>query len=252
MVIIILTLYFLLLGLIIGSFLNVIIYRLPEGKSIITPPSHCPKCGTRLKVIDLIPVLSFLSTGGKCRYCNTKISKQYPIIELLTGFFFLAAYLKFGISVQLFIYLLLISSLIAVTVIDYKYMIIPNKITYPLIVISLLSAIIFDYLTIFQSLLGIVIPSLLLLIVAFIFKGGMGMGDVKLVAAIGGFMGWIYTLAGIFLGSLLGSIIGLSLMGLGIIGRKTRIPFGPFICIGAVVMIFFGDTLFNWYINLFL
>ncbi|CCU79390.1 Leader peptidase (Prepilin peptidase) / N-methyltransferase [Halanaerobium saccharolyticum subsp. saccharolyticum DSM 6643] len=245
-------LYFLILGLLIGSFLNVIIYRLPEEKSIITPPSHCPKCGTRLKVIDLIPVLSFLSTRGKCRYCNTKISIQYPLVELLTGFLFLAAYLKFGISIQLFIYLLLISALIAVTVIDYKYMIIPNKITYPLIVISVLSAIIFDYLTIFQSLLGIVIPSLLLLIVAFIFKGGMGMGDVKLVAAIGGFMGWSYTLAGIFLGSLLGSIIGLSLMGLGIIGRKTRIPFGPFICIGAVVMIFFGDTLFNWYINLFL
>jgi len=251
-VIIIITIYFLFLGLSIGSFLNVIIYRLPEEKSIITPPSHCPKCGEKLKVIDLMPVVSFLSTGGKCRYCNTKISIQYPIVELLTGFFFLAAYLKFGISVQLFIYLLLISALIAVTVIDYKHMIIPNKITYPLIVISVLSAIIFDYLTIFQSLLGIVIPSLLLLIVAFIFKGGMGMGDVKLVAAIGGFMGWSYTLAGIFLGSLLGSIIGLSLMGLGIIGRKTRIPFGPFICIGAVVMIFFGDTLFNWYINLFL
>ena len=244
--------YFFLLGLVIGSFLNVVIYRLPEGKSIITPPSHCPECGTRLKVIDLIPVLSYLSTGGKCRYCNTKISIQYPLVELLTGFLFLAAYLKFGFSVQLFIYLLLISALIAVTFIDYKYMIIPNKITYPLIVISLLSAIIFDYLTIFQSLLGIVIPSLLLLIVAFIFKGGMGMGDVKLAAAIGGFLGWSYTLAGIFLGSLLGSIIGLSLMGLGIIGRKTRIPFGPFICIGAIVMIFFGDTLFNWYINLFL
>ena len=171
-------LFFFIIGLIIGSFLNVIIYRLPKGKSIITPPSHCPKCGTRLKVIDLIPVLSYLETRGKCRYCNTKISIQYPIVELLTGFFFLAAYLKFGISVQLFIYLLLISALIAVTVIDYKYMIIPNKITYPLIVISLLSAIIFDYITIFQSLLGIVIPSALLLIVAFIFKGGMGMGDV--------------------------------------------------------------------------
>jgi leader peptidase (prepilin peptidase)/N-methyltransferase len=251
-VVIILTFYFLILGLIIGSFLNVIIYRLPEGSSIITPPSHCPKCGTRLKVIDLIPVLSFLSTGGKCRYCNTKISIQYPIVELMTGFFFLAAYLKFGFTVQLFIYLLLISALISVTFIDYQYMIIPNKITYPLIVISLLSAIIFDYLTIFQSLLGIVIPSLLLLIVAFIFKGGMGMGDVKLAAAIGGFMGWSYTLAGIFIGSLFGSIIGLSLMGLGIIGRKTRIPFGPFICIGAVIMIFFGDILFNWYLNLFI
>lgn len=248
----IITLYFLILGLIIGSFLNVIIYRLPEGKSIITPPSHCPECGTRLKVIDLIPVLSFLSTGGKCRYCNTKISKQYPIVELMTGFLFLFAYLKFGFSVQLFIYLLLISALIAVAFIDYKYMLIPNKITYPLIVISLLSAFIFDYITIYQSLLGIVIPPLLLLIVALIFKGGMGMGDVKLAAAIGGFLGWSYTLAGIFIGSLLGSVIGLSLMGLGIIERKSRIPFGPFICTGALTMIFFGETLINWYFNLFI
>jgi len=214
-VVIIITLYFLILGFIIGSFLNVIIYRLPEKKSIIYPPSHCPKCGKRLKIIDLIPVLSYLSTGGKCRYCNTKISIQYPLVEILTGFLFLFAYLKFGISVQLFIYLLLLAALIVVSFIDYKYMIIPNKITYPLVVVSLLSAVIFDYITIFQSLLGILIPSLLLLIVAFIFKGGMGMGDVKLAAAIGGILGWSYTLTGIFLGSLFGSIIGLSLMGLG-------------------------------------
>jgi len=251
-VVIIITLYFLILGFIIGSFLNVIIYRLPEKKSIIYPPSHCPKCGKRLKIIDLIPVLSYLSTGGKCRYCNTKISIQYPLVEILTGFLFLFAYLKFGISVQLFIYLLLLAALIVVSFIDYKYMIIPNKITYPLVVVSLLSAVIFDYITIFQSLLGILIPSLLLLIVAFIFKGGMGMGDVKLAAAIGGILGWSYTLTGIFLGSLFGSIIGLSLMGLGIIGRKTRIPFGPFICFGSAIVIFFGETLFNWYINLFL
>jgi leader peptidase (prepilin peptidase)/N-methyltransferase len=248
----VLNIYLFLLGLIIGSFLNVIIYRLPAKKSINTPPSHCPECGTRLKVIDLIPVLSFFSTGGKCRYCNTKISIQYPLVELLTGFLFLFTYLKFGFSVQLFIYLLLISALIAITFIDYKYMIIPNKITYPLIVISLLSAIIFNHITFFQSLLGIFIPTSLLLIIALIFKGGMGMGDVKLAAAIGGFLGWSYTLAGIFIGSLLGSIIGLSLMGLGIIERKTRIPFGPFICIGAVIMIFFGEVLFNWYFTLFL
>jgi len=92
-VVIIITLYFLILGFIIGSFLNVIIYRLPEKKSIIYPPSHCPKCGKRLKIIDLIPVLSYLSTGGKCRYCNTKISIQYPLVEILTGFLFLFAYL---------------------------------------------------------------------------------------------------------------------------------------------------------------
>ena len=244
--------YFLILGLIIGSFLNVVIYRLPEKESIVKPGSHCPQCNTRLKVIDLVPVVSFVINRGKCRYCGASISWQYPFVELLTAFFFLGAYLKFGLSVELFIMLLLLSALTVISFIDYKYMIIPNKITYPLVVVSLLSAVIFDYITIFQSLLGILIPSLLLLIVAFIFKGGMGMGDVKLAAAIGGILGWSYTLTGIFLGSLFGSIIGLSLMGLGIIGRKTRIPFGPFICFGSAIMIFFGETLFNWYINLFL
>ncbi len=247
-----LAVYFFLLGLIIGSFLNVVIYRLPEERSIVNPPSHCPNCNTRLKVIDLIPVVSYLSTGGKCRYCGEKISFQYPFVELLTAFLFLGAYLKFGFGFELLFMLLLISSLIVISFIDYKYMIIPNVITYSGIIIGLLYAIIFDYITVINSLLGILIPSLLLLIVAFLFKGGMGMGDVKLVAMLGAFLGYKYTLAGIFIGSVFGSIIGLGLMGLGIIKRKTRIPFGPFICLGASLMIFFGNQLISWYLSLFL
>ena len=243
--------YFFILGLIIGSFLNVVIYRMPEKKSIIKPPSHCPQCKTRLKVIDLIPVLSYLSTKGKCRYCGAEISWQYPFVELLTGFIFLGAYLKFGLTAELFIMLLLISALIVISLIDYKYLIIPNVITYSGIIIGLLTAIIFDYITIFSSLLGIVIPALILLVIALIFKGGMGMGDVKLASMLGAFLGTIDTLAGIFIGSLLGSVIGLSLMGLGVLKRKDRIPFGPFICFGAVIMIFFGEFLIDWYVSLF-
>lgn len=248
----VLAIYFFLLGLIVGSFLNVVIYRLPEEKSIVNPPSHCPNCNTRLKVIDLIPVLSYLSTGGKCRYCGEKISFQYPFVELLTAFLFLGAYLKFGFSFELLFMLLLLSSLVVISFIDYKYMIIPNVITYSGVMIGLLYAIIFDYIKIVNSLLGIFIPALLLLIVALIFKGGMGMGDVKLVAMLGAFLGYKYTLAGIFIGSVFGSIIGLALMGLGLIKRKTRIPFGPFICFGAMLMIFFGNQLINMYFNLFL
>ncbi|RCW85995.1 leader peptidase (prepilin peptidase)/N-methyltransferase [Halanaerobium sp. DL-01] len=243
--------YIFIFGLIVGSFLNVVIYRLPEGQSIIKPPSHCPQCKTKLKTFDLIPVLSYLAAGGKCRYCGSKISFQYPFVELLTGFFFSFTYLKFGISVELFIMLLLISALIVISYIDYKYMIIPNYITYPGIVIGFLSAIIFNYISIFDSLLGIFIPSLLLLLIAFIFKGGMGMGDVKLAAMLGSFLGFEMTLAGIFVGSLLGSVIGLTLMGFGVLDRKSRIPFGPFICIGTVIIIFFGDVLFDWYLSLF-
>jgi len=248
----VLTIYFFLLGLIVGSFLNVVICRLPEGKSIVNPPSHCPNCNTRLKVIDLIPVVSYLSTGGKCRYCGEKISFQYPFVELLTAFLFLGAYLKFGFSFELFFMLLLLSSLVVISFIDYKYMIIPNVITYSGVIIGLLYAIIFDYINIVDSLLGIFIPALLLLIVALIFKGGMGMGDVKLVAMLGAFLGYKYILASIFIGSVFGSVIGLAFMGLGLIERKTRIPFGPFICLGAMLMIFFGNQLITWYLSLFM
>jgi len=247
----ILTIYFFILGLIIGSFLNVVIYRLPEKESIVKPGSHCPNCHTKLKAADLIPVLSFVINGGKCRYCGARISWQYPLVELLTAFFFLAAYFKFGLTVELFIILLLLSALIAISLIDYKYMIIPNVITYSGIFIGLLAAIFFNHLTFFSSLLGIIIPALILLAVALIFKGGMGMGDVKLASMLGAFLGTINTLAGIFIGSLLGSIIGLTLMGAGIMERKDRIPFGPFICFGAVIMIFFGDFLIDWYLSLF-
>lgn len=247
-----LSIYFFILGLLIGSFLNVVIYRLPDEQSIVKPPSHCPQCNTRLKVIDLIPVLSFISTGGKCRYCGKKISYQYPFVELLTAFFFLAAYLKFGLTVELFIMLFLLSALIAISFIDYKYMIIPNVITYSGIIIGFLFAIIFNYITIFDSLLGIFIPAFFLLLIALLFKGGMGMGDVKLVSMLGAFLGYKYTLAGIFIGSIFGSIIGLTLMGIGILKKKDHIPFGPFICLGAVIMIFFGEQLINWYISLFI
>jgi leader peptidase (prepilin peptidase)/N-methyltransferase len=247
----ILSIYFFSLGLIIGSFLNVVIYRLPEKESIVKPGSHCPQCNTNLKAIDLIPVVSFLINRGKCKYCGASISWQYPFVELLTAFFFLGAYLKFGLSFELLIMLILLSALIVISFIDYKYMIIPNIITYSGIVIGLLSALFFNYFTIFSSLLGIVIPALILLVIALIFKGGMGMGDVKLASMLGAFLGTTYTLAGIFIGSLLGSVIGLSLMGLGILERKDRIPFGPFICFGAVIMIFFGEFLIDWYVSFF-
>jgi leader peptidase (prepilin peptidase)/N-methyltransferase len=246
------TLYFFLLGSIVGSFLNVVIYRLPEKKSVVKPPSHCTKCNTRLKFIDLIPVLSYLFTGGKCRYCGAKISIQYPFVELLTAFFFLFSYLKFSLTSEFFIYILLLSALIVISFIDYKYMIIPNIITYSGILIGFLSAFIFDHTTIIDSLLGILIPALLLLLIALIFKGGMGMGDVKLVSMLGAFLGYKYTLVGIFIGSVFGSVIGLVLMGVGVLNRKDRIPFGPFICLGAVIMIFFGDQLIELYLSLFL
>mgnify|MGYP006301368667 FL=1 len=240
-----------ILGSIIGSFLNVVIYRLPENKSIITPPSHCPECGTRLGPLDLVPILSFLIFRGNCRYCNSSNSWQYPAVEFLTGLLYVLTYLKFGLSVELIIYLGLISLLIVCSFIDLKYQIIPNKITYPGIIIGLILSLFFNHITFISSILGLIIPAGLLLLLAIIFKGGMGIGDVKLIGMIGTVTGYGYALAGIFLGALVGSVIYVPLMIAGKVDRKTRIPFGPLISLGSILMILYGQELITWYFGLF-
>src|SRR5690554_6056807 len=137
--------YIFIIGLIIGSFLNVIIYRLPKNESIVSPPSHCPNCDKNLRVIDLIPVISFIINRGKCRYCGDKISWQYPLVELLTVFLFLSLFLKFGFNSIFIIYIILVSLLIVLSFIDIKYMIIPNKITYPGIIIAFILSFFFAH-----------------------------------------------------------------------------------------------------------
>lgn len=237
-------------GLMIGSFLNVVIYRLPNGQSIVVDRSHCPNCETQLKYYDLIPLVSFLWTKGQCRYCEEKISWQYPVVELLTAFIFLGLYLKFSLTVKLGAFMFLISLLIASSIIDLQLQIIPNKITYFGIIIGLIFSLIFNYISIKLSLLGLLIPGGFLLLIAVITKGGMGIGDVKFAAMIGTFIGPKLALIGIFLGSLLGSIIALFLLLAGKKTRKSKLPFGPLIAVGALVMIFYGEVIIDWYLRL--
>ena len=241
-----------LLGLIIGSFLNVIIYRLPLKESIIFPASHCPMCEAKLKYYDLIPFLSYFFLKGRCRYCNKKIPIQYPLVELLTGLLFLLVFLNFGFTTEFIILMALISSLIVVSFIDIEHQIIPNEITFFLIPFGLILSIFFNHISFLNSLLGLIIPAALLLLIALIYKKGMGLGDVKLVAMIGVFIGWKYGLLSIFIGALIGSIYGVYMMVNTGMDRKTQIPFGPFISLGAVVMILYGNLLINWYISLFI
>ncbi len=235
------------LGLIIGSFLNVVIYRFPRNESIVFPASHCPNCGTQLKVLDLMPIFSFILSKGRCRYCKEKISYQYPLVELLTSFFFFGLYYRYGISIYLFIYLILTTMLIVSSFIDLNYQIIPNKITYLGIMFGFIISFIFSHLTIKLSFLGIVLPALFLLLIIFITRGGMGMGDVKLVAMIGSFIGPLYTFFSIFIGAFLGSVVGLILIGMKLKDRKSRIAFGPFIAAGSLLMILYGEKIINWY-----
>ncbi len=201
-----------IMGIIIGSFLNVCIYRLPRKESIVYPPSHCPNCQQRLRPLDLIPILSYVIYRGRCRYCKHAISLQYPFFELLTGLIYFLTYLEFGLNLEGYLMFLFNSALIVVTGIDAKHRIIPDLINLPGIVIGLIVAIFAIHTSFLNAILGMLVGGGLFFLIAVITRGGIGAGDVKLMAFIGAFLGIKETLLGIFLGSLIGSIYGVYLI----------------------------------------
>ena len=256
-------------GSVIGSFLNVCIYRLPREESIVYPGSHCISCNQSINFYNNIPILSYIFLNGKCSSCNLRISLRYPFVEMLTGFLFLATVWSFGFSIETLFYLIFISSLIAITFIDLEHMIIPNVITYPGILIGILyNALKTDWnnswevisnfsfgiqnffsllseAPILNSIFGVILGGGILLLIAYIYevlkkRQGMGMGDVKLLAMIGAFFGWEGVLFVIFLGSILGSVIGISIIIAKKGDLKYALPFGPFLSIAAVIFIFTG------------
>jgi leader peptidase (prepilin peptidase)/N-methyltransferase len=245
-----------LYGLLIGSFLNVCIYRIPREESIVFPSSHCPNCGTSLKWCDLVPVLSFIVQGGKCRYCGEKISPQYPIIELLNATIYLFIYSQFDFSLELLFYAIIFSILIIITVIDLQHMIIPDI----LVIMILVSTIIYKLVSyllysnspeILNSIGGLVLSSLLFILIILISKGGMGGGDVTLIGALGFILGIKKVFLTIFLSFILGAIISIFLLITKIKGKKDPIPFGPFIILGFFITVFWGEGLISWYIKTF-
>ena len=245
-----------LYGLIIGSFLNVCIYRIPREESIAFPSSHCPNCGTSLKWCDLVPVFSFIVQRGKCRYCGEKISPQYPIIELLNAILYLIIYTKFGLSLEFFFYAIIFSLLIVITLIDLQHMIIPDILIILILVISVIYKILLYILyskspDLLNSIGGLVLSSLLFILIIIVSKGGMGGGDVTLIGALGFILGIKRIFLTIFLSFILGVIISIFLLITKIKGRKDPIPFGPFIILGFFIVIFWGEQLLAWYMNLF-
>jgi len=242
---------FFVLGACIGSFLNVCIFRLPRQESIIFPASHCMNCGAKLKPLDNIPLLSFLFLGGKCRYCHAKISWQYPLVELLSAILFALAAIRFGLQWNTLIAVILISSSIVVSVIDFKIQIIPNSISLPGIVLGLLINLIpSSPISFLNALYGMALGGGLFYVVALVSRGGMGGGDIKLIAMFGAFLGWKNCLVTIFCGVLLGSLVGVTLLLLRRKGRKDPIPFGPFLCTGALISVFYGREIIYWYLHL--
>lgn len=248
------TIMIFILGTLIGSFLNVCICRIPKKESIAYPPSHCTRCGTNLNPIDLIPIVSYIFCKGKCRYCMERISIQYPIIELLTGFIFLLSLTKFGLSIDFLFYIILFSILVVISGIDYHYQIIPDTLVLAIFVvgIGLKLANLLSYgqaLYILNSLLGLLIGGGFLLIVAIVSRGGMGGGDIKLMAALGFWIGWKYAILSLLLSFIIGGILSLGLLITKVKSRGEFIPFGPFLVMGFIVTALWGERILNWYLR---
>jgi leader peptidase (prepilin peptidase) / N-methyltransferase len=245
-------LYFLLaFGVTFGSFFNVVGLRVPLKESIISPRSACPNCKHTLTPVELIPVLSFLIQRGKCSQCQTHISPLYPIMEFLTGVLFVLVPLALGWTSEIWVGWTLVSLFIIITVSDIKYMLIPDKILLFFAGIFLVERIFIPLSPWWDSILGAAIGFTLLLLISIISKGGMGGGDIKLYALLGFVLGTKLVLMSLFISTLLGAVIGIIGIGLGFFERKKPIPFGPFIAVGTLIAYFFGNTIFNAYLNLF-
>jgi leader peptidase (prepilin peptidase) / N-methyltransferase len=239
------------LGACIGSFLNVVIYRLPLGQSIVSPPSRCPRCGSRLAWYDNLPIVGWLLLGGRCRKCRKRISIQYPIVELITGFLFVLVVWLTPIGPLIVTRLLLVCILIALFGIDLEHQILPNSITLPGIVAGLLLSVIAPP-GLRDALIGVVLGAAILYAIASAYylwrrEEGLGMGDVKMLAMIGAFLGWKAVLVTLVLSSFAGALIGVALIAAQRGGMKLALPFGTFLALGALVAMFAGEPLVNWY-----
>ena len=251
----VLMLYAAVLGACIGSFLNVVIYRLPLGKSIVSPPSSCPRCGYQLKWYDNIPVFGWLMLAGKCRQCRMPVSIQYPLVELITALLFVLVVWLTPPGPLLVSRLLLVCILIALFGIDLEHQILPNSITLPGIVAGVLLSFIAPP-GWRDALLGVLLGGGVLYGIAAAYylwrrEEGLGMGDVKMLAMIGAFLGWKAVLVTLVLSSFSGAIIGVALIAAQRGGMKLALPFGTFLSIGAVVAMFVGEPLIAWYAGFF-
>jgi leader peptidase (prepilin peptidase)/N-methyltransferase len=244
-----------ILGAMVGSFLNVCIFRLPKEESIVWPGSHCPHCNHPIKFYDNIPLVSYFLLGRKCRYCEGSISFQYPLIEGITALSSFFLFVRFGPSLSYLIYFAFVAALIVITVIDLYHQIVPDAISLPGIGIGLLTSFVNPHITFLHSLIGVILGGGSLFLVATLYqwlfrREGMGGGDVKLLAMIGAFLGWKAVILTILSSSLIGSIAGILIMVLKGKTFRYAIPFGPFLSLGAVIALFYGESLIRWYLYL--
>jgi len=234
-------------GLIIGSFANVCIHRLPKKESVVFPVSRCVSCSAAVRPFDNIPVISYLILGGKCRNCKESISIIYPTIELITALLLLIGFFKFGLTFDFLIYTIVAPALVIITAIDIKHQIIPDAITLPGIILGLAAG---SYsIGFFDSVLGCLLGGGLFYLLAVISNGGMGGGDIKYITAAGALVGWEKVLLIIFIGAFLGSIVSLFQMVVLKKSRKNLIAFGPFLSVATLITLFYGNLLIKLYLD---
>ena len=241
----------LLMGLCIGSFLNVVIYRLPRGQSLVSPGSRCPNCGYQLRWYDNVPVLSWVFLGGRCRQCRTRISAQYPIVEIITAMLFVLVVWLTPLEPLLISRLILVAILVALFGIDLEHQILPNTITLPGIAIGLMFSAIGPP-GWKDALIGAALGAGVLYGIAAAYyavrrEEGLGMGDVKMLAMIGAFLGWKAVLVTLVLSSFSGAAIGMALIAAQRGGMKLALPFGTFLAVGALAALLVGEPLIAWY-----
>jgi leader peptidase (prepilin peptidase)/N-methyltransferase len=240
-----------LAGAIIGSFLNVVIVRLPRHESLVAPRSRCRTCGTELAWYDNLPILSFLALRGRCRSCGARVSWRYPVVEGVTALLFALAAWRSTSSVDLLVTWLFLAALIAIAGIDLEHQLVPDRITLPGIVVGFLTTFLGSRVSWLDSLIGILVGGGILFAVIVLSGGGMGGGDMKLGAMMGAFLGYKLALLALFLAVILGGFVALALLSAGIRKRKDPIPFGPFLALAATVAILWGETIVTWYLRAF-
>jgi len=259
----IITIYIAVFGLVIGCFLNVCIYRIPTSQSIIRPPSHCTSCGTRLRPLDLVPVFSYIFLRGKCRYCGKNVSARYPMVEGLTAAVFVLLYFRFSFSVEFLAATFFSCILICVAFIDFDLKIIPNGLVISGLIISgalfvynLFYAVsLYGDRAWYNPLIGMLFGSLVLLLISIVgslvYKSddAMGMGDVKLLAVVGLFLGWRLTMVALFAAVILAAIVSLVLILFKKLNSKSAVAFGPFISIGAFIATLYGWNIIELYLG---
>lgn len=248
------TVFVFVFGLLIGSFLNVCIYRIPLGKTVVKGRSYCPSCNSLIPWYCNIPLFSFLFLKGRCKSCGERISPVYPAVELSNGILYALVFHTYGLTVSSLLAVILFSLLIIITVIDFRYQIIPDGLVLIILVLGAISGIyqiIFMHVPWYSFVIGFFAASVPMYILGTIYKDGMGGGDIKLMAAAGLFLGWKLILLSLFIGALYGGIVSVFLLVSGKGSLKSTVPFGPMLSLGIMTCVLAGDSILSWYLSLF-